>query len=91
MTYRTETPEAEVIRLRREVEELQKGRQETLLKFRALQNKSRQKLWGIVLIFLGAIPPALVIRFHAPGRVMLLDVLGFALWGWFTLRVNRRG
>lgn len=80
MTYRDLSPEAEAQRLKSELEEVTRDR-----------DALRRRMWLFITVVLGAIPPALVVRFHVPNRVLLLDVLGFAIWGWFLLKVSRRG
>jgi len=77
--YRTESPDAEVLRLRAELEATKKER-----------DSKAQRLRLLTTLIVGAIPPALVIRYHAPSRVLLLDVLVFAVWGWLIVRASRR-
>jgi hypothetical protein len=84
--YRTEPPEAEVLRLREELEATKKDMDSV----QRDRDKFKRRLWVLSTVILGAIPPALVLRYHAPSRILLLDVLGFAIWGWLILRVVRR-
>ena len=93
--YRSEPPEAEVLRLREELDHC-RGVLSATQKDRDTAQKDRdtfkRRLRILVTVILGAIPPALVLRYHAPSRILLLDVLGFAVWGWLILRaVPRRG
>lgn len=96
--YRDNIPETELPRLREQVRQLQSqlyGTQDQLKKSEEDLKKAREihhrRWWNLALVVLGAIPPALVLRFHVPSRVLILDVLFFALWIWFLLRANRRG
>lgn len=84
--YRNESPEAEVLRLRDEL----KATKQDLNSVQADRDKFKQRLWVLSTVILGGIPPALVLRYHVPSRILLLDVLGFAIWGWLLLRVVRR-
>lgn len=91
--YRTESPEAEVLRLRDQLDATLKDR-DALMKdrdaLRAGKENWSRRLRGIATLVIAAIPPALVIRYHAPSRVLILDVLVFAVWGWLVVRASRR-
>lgn len=84
--YRNEPPEAEVLRLREELAATKKDMDSV----QRDRDKLKKRLWVLSTVIIGAIPPALVLRYHAPSRILLLDVLGFAIWGWLILRVVRR-
>lgn len=93
MDYRSEPPEAEVLRLREELEATRKDRDALQMERDTIQkdrNKSKRRMWVMGTVVVGAIPPALVLRFHIPSRVLLLDVLGFAVWGWLIFGAARR-
>lgn len=84
--YRNDPPEAEVLRLREELAATKKDMDSV----QRDRDKLKRRLWILSTVIIGAIPPALVLRYHAPSRILLLDVLGFAIWGWLILRVVRR-
>jgi len=84
--YRNEAPEAEVLRLREEL----KATKKDLTSVQGERDRFKQRLWVLTTVILGAVPPALVLRYHAPSRILLLDVMGFAIWGWVLLRAVRR-
>lgn len=84
--YRNDPPEAEVLRLREELAATKKDMDSV----QRDRDKLKRRLWVMSAVIIGAIPPALVLRYHAPSRILLLDVLGFAIWGWLILRVVRR-
>lgn len=86
MNYRSEPPEAEVLRLREELEATKKDL-DTVQRDR---DTFKRRVWVMGTMALGAIPPALVLRYHAPSRILLLDVLGFAIWGWLIFAASRR-
>lgn len=86
MNYRSESPEAEVLRLRAELEATKQDR-DTVQRDR---DTFRRRVQILATVVLGAIPPALVLRFHVPSRILLLDVLGFAVWGWLIFAASRR-
>lgn len=73
--YRDLDPQAEVQRLKKELADANSDR-----------DKFRRRLRVLTTVILAGIPPALVLRYHAPTRILLLDVLGFAVWGWMVLR-----
>jgi hypothetical protein len=86
--YRNEPPEAEVLRLRDELEATRKDRDTAQMN----HDRFKRRLQILVTIIIGAIFPALVLRYHAPKRILLLDVLWFAVWGLLILRAGpRRG
>ncbi len=78
MDYRTEPPESKVLRL-----------QDELTATRKDHEKLKRRLWVLTTVVLGAVPPALVFRFHVPSRILLLDVVALIVWGVFILRVAK--
>lgn len=84
--YRNEPPEAEVLRLREELAATKKDMDSVQRE----RDTFKRRLWALTNVILAAIPPALVLRYHVPSRILLLDVLGFAVWGWLILKVTRR-